>query len=124
MIGTNDINMNIDVANAPTRLGQLIDEITGGDPTALVVVASIIPTRDSGVNQRVRTYNAAIPGLVNTRAAMGKHVVFLDNYAAFSQNANYATALMADGLHPNDAGYVVLGQSFYSAIAALLPASP
>ena len=25
---------------------------------------------------------------------MGKHVVFLDNYAAFSQNANYATALM------------------------------
>ena len=28
MIGTNDVNGNIDVANAPTRLGKLIDEIT------------------------------------------------------------------------------------------------
>ena len=124
MIGTNDINGNIDVANAPARLGQLIDEIISGAPSALVVVASIIPTQNTGTNQRVRTYNAAIPGLVSTRAAMGKHVVFLDNYAAFSLNPNFATALMADGLHPNDAGYVVIGQSYYSAIAAVLPPGP
>jgi lysophospholipase L1-like esterase len=124
MIGTNDINGNIDVANAPARLGQLIDEIISGAPSSLVVVASIISTQNTGTNQRVRTYNATIPGLVNARAAMGKHVVFLDNYAAFSLNPNFATALMADGLHPNDAGYVVLGQSYYSAIAAVLPASP
>ncbi len=123
-IGTNDINSNIDVANAPTRLGKLIDEITTNAPSALLVVSSIIPTADSNTNQRVQTYNAAIPGLVNTRAAAGKHVVFLDNYAAFAKNANYATALMADGLHPNDAGYVILGQAFYGAIGALLPTGP
>ena len=34
--------------------------------------------------------------------------------------SNYA----ADGLHPNDAGYAVLGRGFYGAIAALLPAGP
>jgi lysophospholipase L1-like esterase len=123
-IGTNDINSNIDVANAPTRLGKLIDEITTNAPSALLVVSSIIPTADNTTNQRVQTYNAAIPGLVNTRAAAGKHVVFVDNYATFAKNANYATALMADGLHPNDAGYVILGQSFYGAIAAFLPAGP
>jgi hypothetical protein len=54
----------------------------------------------------------------------GKHVVFLDNDAAFSQNPNYRTALMADNLHPNDAGYVVLGQSFYGVIGELLRAAP
>jgi len=123
-IGTNDINGNIDVANAPSRLGALIDEIVAGAPAALVVVSSIIPTRDNNVNQKVKTYNAAIPGVVDTRAAAGKHVVFVDNYAAFAQNANYATALMADGLHPNDAGYQVLGQTFYGVIGALLPAAP
>src|SRR4029077_14628936 len=78
MIGTNDINGNINVASAPTRLGQLIDEIIPDAPNALVVVASIIPIRDDGSNQRIPNYNAAIPGLVNTRAAMGKHVVFVD----------------------------------------------
>ena len=123
-IGTNDINSSIDIANAPTRLGKLIDEITTNAPSALLVVSSIIPTADNNTNQQVQTYNAAIPGLVKTRAAAGKHVVFLDNYAAFAKNANYATALMADGLHPNDAGYVILGQSFYGAIAAFLPAGP
>jgi lysophospholipase L1-like esterase len=58
---------------------------------------------------------------VSARASAGKHVVLLDNYAAFSKDPNYQTTLKADGLHPNDAGYVVLGQSFYGAIAALLP---
>ncbi|HWJ54689.1 MAG TPA: GDSL-type esterase/lipase family protein, partial [Vicinamibacterales bacterium] len=60
MIGTNDINGNINVSTAPTRLGQLIDEIITDAPTALVVVASIIPIANSGTNARVQTYNAAI----------------------------------------------------------------
>ena len=121
MIGTNDINGNIDTANAPTRLGNLMDEIIKDAPNALLVVASIIPSKTDGTNNNFRTYNAAIPGLVNSRVAAGKHVVFVDNYAAFTQNTNYKTALMADNLHPNAAGYVVLGQSFYNAISGVLP---
>ena len=42
MIGTNDLNDNLDVSAAPTRLGKLIDEITTDAPSALVVVATII----------------------------------------------------------------------------------
>jgi lysophospholipase L1-like esterase len=124
MIGTNDINGNINVSSAPTRLGQLIDEIIADAPTALVVVASIIPIRDDGTNQRIPNYNATIPGLVNTRAAAGKHVVFVDNYAAIIKDTNWRTSLMVDNLHPNDAGYAVLGQSFYGAISAVLPPAP
>ncbi|HEX2656748.1 MAG TPA: GDSL-type esterase/lipase family protein, partial [Polyangia bacterium] len=111
-------------ANAPTRLGKLIDDIIAGAPSALIVVSSIIPTTNDGTNQRVQTYNAAIPALVKTRAMAGKHVVFVDNYAVFAKNTSYKTAWMADGLHPNDAGYVALGQSFYGAIQAVLPAAP
>jgi lysophospholipase L1-like esterase len=124
MIGTNDINGNINVSSAPTRLGQLIDEIITDAPTALVVVATIIPIANDGTNQRIPTYNAAIPGLVSTRAAAGKHVILVDNYAAFVRDSNFRTALMIDNLHPNDAGYARLGQTFYDAIAPLLPAGP
>jgi lysophospholipase L1-like esterase len=121
MIGTNDINGNINVSTAPTRLGQLIDEIVTGAPNALVVVASIIPIANDGTNPRVPNYNAAIPGLVATRAAAGKHVVFVDNYAALIKDTNFRTTLMVDNLHPNAAGYAVLGASFYGAISAALP---
>jgi lysophospholipase L1-like esterase len=120
MIGTNDVNGNIDVANAPTRLGKLIDEITTDSPTALVVVASIIPINGTN-NKNAMTYNAAIPGLVSTRATAGKHVIFVDNYAAFSKDANYTTTEMSNYLHPNTAGYAVLGDSFFGAISDYLP---
>jgi lysophospholipase L1-like esterase len=122
-IGTNDINGNVDQANAPTRLAALIDDILTRAPNALLVVSSIIPSKNDGTNTNFQKYNAAIPGLVDTRAKAGKHIVFLDNYQAFAANSNYKTALMADNLHPNDAGYVVLGQSFYGVIGAFLPAT-
>jgi lysophospholipase L1-like esterase len=125
MIGTNDINGNINVSSAPTRLGQLIDEIVADGPTALVVVASIIPIiNGTSANPQGQTYNAAIPGLVATRAAAGKHVVFVDTYAAFVKDASYRTSLMVDNLHPNEAGYAVLGRSFYGAVSAVLPPGP
>jgi lysophospholipase L1-like esterase len=121
MIGTNDINGNIDVGNAPTRLGNLIDDITARAPSALVVVATIIPVANEGTNQKVQAYNAALPAVVNARASAGKHVVLLDNYAAFVKTASYASTLMGDYLHPNDAGYAVLGRAFYDLIGPLLP---
>src|SRR4029079_8694141 len=123
-IGTNDINGNITPSSAPTLLGQLIDEIVADAPSALVVVASIIPIRDDGNNQRIPSYNATIPGLVNTRAAAGKHVVFVDNYAAFIKDTSYKTSLMVDNLHQKHTGHAVLGRSFYGAISAILPAGP
>jgi lysophospholipase L1-like esterase len=112
------------VGNAPKRLGNLIDDIASAAPDALIVVASIIPIANDGTNQKVITYNAAIPDVVSARATAGKHVVFLDNYATFSSNPNFKTALMGDSLHPNDAGYAVLGGAFYGAIAASLQPSP
>jgi hypothetical protein len=120
-IGTNDINGNDNLANAPTRLANLIDQICKDAPNALLVVSAIVPTTTDGTNNNVRSYNTAIKQKAEAAAAAGKHVVFVDNYQAFTQNANYKTALMADNLHPNTAGYTVLGDSFYSVISSYLP---
>lgn len=123
MIGTNDINGNVDINNAPNRLGNLVDDITTRAPDALLVVAAIIPTTNDGTNQKVEAYNSTMEALVAERATAGKHVVFLDNYTVYNENPDYKNALMADGLHPNTAGYEVLGQAFYGVIGDLLPAA-
>ena len=123
MIGTNDVNISLDLANAPSRLGGLLDKIITKAPNALVVVARIVPTTTDSTNTRVQTYNNAIPGLVQTRATAGKHIVMVDMYAAFTANANCKTTIMNDDLHPNDSGYMIMAQTWYAAIRSFLPAN-
>jgi lysophospholipase L1-like esterase len=120
MIGTNDVDSNIDLSGAPTRLGNLIDDITTQAPDALLVVATIVPIDEVDSNQNAVAYNAALPDLVSARAKAGKHVVLLDNYAIFAAQPNFET-LLSDSMHPNDAGYAVLGNAFYDRIAPSLP---
>lgn len=122
MIGTNDTDIQLDLANAPMRLGLLLDRIAQYAPNALTVVAQIVPTTDDTSNQRVQAFNAAIPGLVKERADGGKHVISVDMYGAFTKNQNYKTEYMADKLHPKQAGLVVMAETWWAAIGPLLPA--
>jgi lysophospholipase L1-like esterase len=120
MIGTNDVNGYVDLPNAPKRLGNLIDTIVSVDPNMLLVVAKIVPTTDDEENTRIRAYNDAIPGVVQARAAAGKHVMVVDMYSAFVANAAYKATYMNNFIHPNDAGYAVLGDVWYAAISSML----
>lgn len=120
MIGTNDVDIQLELNNAADRLGKLLDRIIMYAPDALLVVAQMVPTTDDGENQRVQTYNAAIPGLVKSRADAGKHITMVDMYGAFTKNANYKTEYMTDKLHPKDAGYVVMAATWYEKIGPLL----
>jgi lysophospholipase L1-like esterase len=120
MIGTNDINGNISVASAPTRLGALLDDIYDADPNVLIILAQIVPTRSDGTNQAVQTYNAAMPALVSQRTSAGRHLVLVDMYEAFTRDADYKTALFGDNLHPNEAGYARMGATWYAVLSPYL----
>lgn len=120
MIGTNDVDIQLDLPNAMNRLGLLVDRIVMGAPNALVVVAQIVPTTNDGENARVQAYNAGIPALVKARADAGKHVTLVDMYGAFTKNANYKGEYMFDSLHPKDPGYVVMAATWYEKIGSLL----
>jgi lysophospholipase L1-like esterase len=120
MIGTNDINGNVNVANAPTRLGALLDDIYAVDPNVLIILAQIVPTRADGTNQSVRTYNAAMPALVSQRTSAGRHLVLVDMYEAFTRDENYKTALLGDNLHPNEAGYTRMAATWYAVLSPYL----
>ncbi len=121
MIGTNDINGNNALGQAPERLSRLIEKIATSEPEALVVVAQLTPTRDPVLNARIETYNAAIAPAIAQLAEAGRHVALVDMYAPFVETPNFENALLFDRLHPNDAGYALMADIWYEAIAELLP---
>jgi hypothetical protein len=111
-IGTNDMYGG-NPGGAPDALSKIIDDISMQVPNALIAVSSIIPL-GSG-NAQVMTYNATIPGIVQMKAAAGKHVIYVDQYEDFP------TSELADGVHPDDAkGYPRMGDVWYAAIKQYL----
>jgi lysophospholipase L1-like esterase len=123
MAGTNDVNGNNNLSQAPARLIGLVDQIDISEPEALVVVAQLTPTRDAVLNARIETFNAAIAQELGALAAAGRHVAVVDMYTPFVQTPDFQNALLFDRLHPNDAGYAVMAGVWYEAIRALLPSA-
>jgi lysophospholipase L1-like esterase len=121
-IGTNNLkDAGADVPGTLASLGKLVDKILADDSHLLLIVAQIIPMRDDTGTANVRTYNAGIPALVKARADAGKHITTADIYSAFVANPNYkADYLPASNVHPNDAGYKVMGAAWYGAVGPLL----
>lgn len=109
--GTNDMNLNQDVTNAPTRLGSLIDQILAKCPKATVFVALILPSGNSATQANIVNYNAAIPGVVAARSDAGHQVFLVDMYSQLDPSTDFT-----DDLHPNDGGYVKMGNTWVAAI--------
>jgi lysophospholipase L1-like esterase len=110
--GSNDLNDDPPTdpyADAPTRLGALIDSVIAACPDATILVAQLICNSNSAVQARINTFNAAIPALVATRVSAGHHVLTVDM-------SSVTTQYLSDGLHPNDQGYDLMGDLWFAAI--------
>jgi lysophospholipase L1-like esterase len=110
MIGTNDLFAR-DAANMATRLEVLLDKIAQNAPNALIVLAQITPLGHSDPN--LTAYNAKIPGIVQSHAAKGQHIIGVDM-------SKLPTSDLADGTHPTDQGYAYMANIWYAAIKDLL----
>lgn len=121
MLGTNDVDQNIDLANAPARLAALINAIYAqpGVGTPDVFVASIPPNRttlpDDPIN--TATFNAAVPGVVSAQRALGRNVRFVDQFTPLE--TGYATNMAGDNLHTNSTGNATLALQWFNAIDAI-----
>ena len=112
-IGTNDVLQNYDVGRAPARLSGLIDHITATAPDAEVFVATIIPLANSGQESAVRTFNSAIPGIVQSNQNAGKHVHLVDMHSAVT------TGDLIDGIHPTATGYDKMAATWFGALQSV-----
>ncbi|KAJ8111527.1 hypothetical protein ONZ43_g5602 [Nemania bipapillata] len=108
--GTNDMNKDVDVGNAPERLENLINKIFEHSSHAAVFVCQIIPSTTTATQTRINAFNDAIPGVVSKYVNAGKNVTMV------SMNKALTTADLKDNLHPNDGGYVKMADAYYAAI--------
>jgi lysophospholipase L1-like esterase len=109
-IGTNDLNQDYDIANAPKRLSALIDKIRANAPLVELFVAQITPERDPTLESRVQAYNAAISSIV---AEKGARTHLVDMHSAIT------TSDLADGVHPNRTGYDKMAARWFSAMQSV-----
>ncbi|MEV6693666.1 ricin-type beta-trefoil lectin domain protein [Micromonospora sp. NPDC051196] len=112
-IGTNDILQNYNVSTAPNRLSTLIDRITNTVPTAEVFVAQLITLSSTNQAAAVRTFNAAIPGIVQSKVNAGKRVHLVNMHSALT------TGDLIDGIHPTANGYDKMAAVWYSALQSV-----
>lgn len=111
-LGTNDIFQSYDVPGAPARMQTLVDRILTFDPTTTVFVAGIIPSSNPTYNALIEDYDAELQGLVADWADAGYDVHYVDQYSGFP------SWMLADGVHPNRAGYNRMASVWYDAWVA------
>ncbi|GAB4054671.1 ricin-type beta-trefoil lectin domain protein [Catellatospora paridis] len=112
-IGTNDVLQNYNLSGAPGRLSSLLDRITAAAPSADVFVATIIPLSNTGQENAARTFNAAIPGIVQSKVNAGRRVHVVDMHSALT------TADLIDGIHPTATGYDKMAATWYTALRSV-----
>ena len=104
-LGINDLDRGTDKEHAADRMSALLDRILADRPGVTVIVQGLIPTT-SGLTGPVASYNSAVNSAVQARRAQGRKVRYVEAPAL-------TPAEMADGLHPDDAGYDRMAQTFY-----------
>jgi lysophospholipase L1-like esterase len=118
-LGTNDMNQDdatYPAATAPGRLSTLIDHIYAARPAATVYVASLVPSTNATINNRIIAFNKALPGIVAQKVAAGHDVRYVDLHDAL------LTSQLIDVLHPNAVGYDAMAQGWYDALTDAAPA--
>jgi hypothetical protein len=110
-IGTNDLTSSNAKSTVSDRLDKLLTKIVGVAPDALIVVAKVIPLGYSSSDWD--TYNSKIPGVVQTHAAKGEHMIVVDMSKLPSNQLG--------GVHPTDTGYATMAGYWYEAIKGFLP---
>jgi hypothetical protein len=110
--GTND-TYGTNPSGAPAALSSAVDSLCTEFPTALIVVAKIIPYPSQTAN--VKLINDSIPAMVASKVSAGKHVIMVDLFTGFQTSS----MLAGDGVHPNQTGYDWMGDGWYGAVGSL-----
>ncbi|YCM42915.1 GDSL-type esterase/lipase family protein [Verrucomicrobiaceae bacterium 227] len=118
MLGTNDINLDDNLAGAPDRMKLLVNTILSQvgpeDPTPAIFVAQIPPnTGSTAKRQLVVDFNNALPAMISTLQEEGKDVTLVDQWSRINANTG---GLMRDTLHTNAAGNDILAEQWYKAL--------
>lgn len=113
--GSNDLSAlgEAGFSSAIAAVESMAKEARGRN--ARVFLANLPPTRTGGRNSvsdsTIQAFNARLASI-----ARGEGAVLVDLHAALA--GGVSTYIGADGLHPNEAGYLKMAETFFAAIRA------
>lgn len=114
--GSNDCFQNFDIPNFYKRYYNFIEYLLAASPRATVVMGTLLPTTETqrwNASERVTEVNQQLRRLHKIFEQEGKPVVLAEMYGPDGiQPENLAKDLM----HPNDAGYEMMGRIIKHAI--------
>ncbi len=115
MAGANDMIQNYQVAQAHSRLRQLILTIHEQGPQTWIVVGTTTVINEVGAEARAKAFNALLPQVVEELAEQCVPVRLLDMHPVL-------TVAMIDsgGVHPTAPGYDKLGEAWFNGSRDLL----
>ena len=122
-LGTNDIGRGQDGngAAAAANMDALLTHLYALAPNAQVILATIIPI-NNGLNSNVHAFNNQLPAIVANHAATGQRITLVDQYANFVDDTGAIKPyLLPDRVHPSQAGYNLMADTWFHAIRGLFP---
>ncbi len=125
------------ITNFGNDLANLILQVHSKAPGAKIVIANLpnfsqipiglaIGSQNPAAGQALAAVSVGIDQKVIDKGAPAAGIPVVDllcNPASYL-NSNFTPGPLADGFHPNDAGYQALAQAFYAQISAVTPALP
>lgn len=113
-IGTNDLVVATSIPTFTSNVNTLVTNAQGAGVS--VVIESTCPR---GSTNNVVPYNTALQSVASSNS-----VPYVDIYTVLSDGSgNYKPDFMADGIHPNEAGYLLIAKMRMKAVPGLFPAS-
>jgi lysophospholipase L1-like esterase len=125
LTGGPDIAGNFQTSTLSQRLDKLIGQIASDSPTSLLLVSSLTPAKSFNANQNqlVLATNTQLKDVIVPKyESMGNYVIFVDQYSNFVDASGNIIHIGADGIHPDQIGYDLIGDTWAAALRTVLPA--
>ncbi len=117
-IGTNDVGAGELNSHTIDEIESILNKIFSYNPDIRVLLCKLIPRKETPDNEHIRLeeLNDLIVQLYNEKKQAGFPIYLVDQNAAFKENDNWADDYMIDNVHPNDAGYAVMANTFFTVL--------
>jgi len=117
-IGTNDSGGFNSNTNDVNNLDRLITRLAECQPSAHIIVTSLMKRGEPNYTAITNYFNPYVPGKVAGQQALGRRVTFLDMHAYVELSD------MPDNLHPDDGGYAKMAAAWFPAITNVIGTNP
>ncbi|EEY19128.1 FG-GAP repeat domain-containing protein [Verticillium alfalfae VaMs.102] len=106
--GTNNMDKEVDLGEAPALIEGIIDDLLQGSPNTVVLVAPVIWANDARMNANTDRFNKQLTTLIASKQKAGEHVLAVP--------ITIGAGDLSDRKHPNNAGYGKMADAWFNAI--------